>query len=363
MLELNLFRREAMSKIFKRGKVWYIDYSYKGKRTRRSLNTTSKKVAELALKDTDVQIAKEELNLSAPRKVSFAKFCERFLSWYKVQNSKKSYKDYENLFTSTIIPFFKDYYLNDISVEMIDKYKAKRARDIKPATVNKELTAIKHVFNKAIQWGYVKENPLAKVKKLKVGQKKFRFLTLEEIDLVLENSPEPIRPIILTAIHAGLRKSELFRLEWNDVDFERKSITVTAKGDEHTKNYRNREIPMTEQLLNCLKNLERKSVWVFSKENGERYSGWIRRSLETLAKIAGIKRFTLHDLRHTFASHLVMDGVDLPTVQKLMGHASITTTMIYAHLAPDHLKNAIERLSSRFDNGTNLAHPQKSPSN
>jgi hypothetical protein len=69
-----------MSKIFTRGKVWWIDYSYKGKRTRRSLKTTSKKVAELASKSLDVQIAKEELNLSAPRKISFAKFCERFLN-------------------------------------------------------------------------------------------------------------------------------------------------------------------------------------------------------------------------------------------------------------------------------------------
>lgn len=352
-----------MSKIFKRGKVWYIDYSYKGKRTRKSLNTASKKVAELAQKNVDVQIAKEELNLSAPRKVSFVKFCERFLSWYKVQNSKKSYQDYENLFTSTIIPYFKDYYLNDISTEMIEKYKIKRSESIKPASVNKELTALKHVFNKAIQWGYLRENPVAKVKKLRVSQKKYRFLSLEEIDLVLENCPEYLYPILLTGIHTGLRKSELFRLEWSDIDFERGIITVTAKGKEHTKNYRNREIPMTEQLIDCLKAIPRVSNWVFAKENGERHAGWIIKSLENTANKAGIKRFTFHALRHTFGSHLVMDGVDLPTVQKLMGHADISTTMIYAHLAPDHLKNAIERLSSRFNNGTNVAHKQKSPSN
>jgi site-specific recombinase XerD len=94
---------------------------------------------------------------------------------------------------------------------------------------------------------------------------------------------------------------------------------------------------------------------VFSKENGSRYSGW----METAGKKAGNPRFTLHDLRHTFASHLVMQGVDLPTVQKLMGHSKISTTMIYTHLAPDHLKKAIYRLSSRFDNGTNLAQDQK----
>ena len=345
-----------MSKIFQRGEVWWIDYSYKGKRTRRSLKTTSKKVADLAQKSIDVQIAKEELNLSAPRKISFVKFCERFLNWYKVQNSKKSYQDYENLFNSTIIPYFKDYYLNDISVEMIENYKIKRSKEIKSATINKELTAIKHVFNKANEWDYVKENPLAKVKKLKVSQSKIRFLSIEEIDRLLNNCSDHIRPIILTAIHTGLRRSELFRLEWSDVDFERECIVVTAKGEEHTKNYLNRELPMTDQLIECLKGIQVKGNWVFSKDDGSRFSGWVRKSIETARKKAGIQRFTLQSLRHTFASHLVMEGVDLPTVQKLMGHSKITTTMIYAHLAPDHLKNAIHRLGSRFkNNGTIVA--------
>ena len=102
------------------------------------------------------------------------------------------------------------------------------------------------------------------------------------------------------------------------------------------------------------------SNWVFSKEDGSRYSGWMRKSLETARKRTGIPRFTLHDLRHTFASHLVMEGVDLPTVQKLLGHSKITTTMIYAHLAPDHLKNAMHRLSLRFNNnGTIMAQSPK----
>jgi integrase len=348
-----------MSKIFKRGDVWWIDYRYKGKRVRRSLTTMSKKLAVLAQKNLDVQKAKEELNLSTPKKISFEKFCERFLSWYEVQNSKKSFKDYENLFNSTIIPHFKGYSLNKINVEMIEKYKIKRSERIKPATVNKELTALKHIFNKAIQWGYQKENPVTQVKKLKVIEKKFRFLSLDEIDLVLENSPDSIYPILLTAIHTGLRKSELFRLEWNDIDFEREVITVTAKGEEHTKNYRNREIPMTDQLIECLITLPRKSNWIFTKEDGERYVGWIRSSLKLTIQKARIERFTLHDLRHTFASQLVMEGADLPAVQKLMGHSKITTTMIYAHLAPDHLKGTIKRLSSRLKKGTNWAQRQK----
>jgi len=92
-----------------------------------------------------------------------------------------------------------------------------------------------------------------------------------------------------------------------------------------------------------------------SKKDGNRYSGWMRRSLESTAKKAKVPRFTLHDLRHAFASHLVMEGVDLPTVQKLMGHADISTTMIYAQLAPARLKVAVNSLSSSLENGTKMA--------
>ncbi|HEX9972497.1 MAG TPA: hypothetical protein VGD14_10555 [bacterium] len=103
-----------MSKILKRGNIWYIDHIYKGKRIRQSLRTTSKKVSELTLKNIEVQIAKEELDLSGIKKIMFIDFSARFLKWYGVQNSKRSHEDYDNLFNSTIIPHFKDYYLSDI---------------------------------------------------------------------------------------------------------------------------------------------------------------------------------------------------------------------------------------------------------
>ena len=345
-----------MSKILKRGKVWYIDYIYKGKRIRRSLKTSSKKVAELALKNIDVQIAKEELDLSGIRKILFIDFSARFLKWYRVQNSERSHEDYNNLFNSAINPYFQNCYLSNINTEMIENYKIKRFELIRPATVNKELSALRHLFNKAILWGYIRKNPVVGVRRLSVMERKIRFLSLKEIDLVLRNSPEYLRRIIVIAIHTGLRKSELFRLRWEDVDFSRGYVNVSSMDEEYTKNYRNREIPMTEQLKEYLDNLEVKSEWVLCKQNDERYSGWLRKGLEKVARDAGIKKFTLHDLRNTFASHLVMEGVDLPTVQNLMGHSDIKTTMIFSHLAPDHLKNAMKRYSARLGNDTNMAH-------
>ena len=163
---------------------------------RQSLRTTSKKVSELALKNIEVQIAKEELDLSGIKKIMFIDFSARFLKWYGVQNSKRSHEDYDNLFNSTIIPHFKDYYLSDINTEMIEDYKIQRSQAIKPATVNKELTALKHLFNKAIRWGYIKKNPVACDERLPMTEKKIKFLSLKEIDLVLERSPAYLRPRI-----------------------------------------------------------------------------------------------------------------------------------------------------------------------
>ncbi len=345
-----------MSRIFKRGKTWYIDFHYKGHRYRESLNTSSKRVAELALSDIDVKIAKETLGLASHRKIAFEDFSERFLQWYETQNSERSFQDYRNLFDATIIPYFKGRQLHEINAEAVEQYKTARAERISPATINKELTALRHVFNKAVQWSYLPSSPMKDVERLKVSQKKVRFLTVEEIDLILAAAMPSIRPILLTAIHTGLRRSELFRLEWSDVDFDRRVITVTGKGKEHTKNYRDREVPMTIALVECLRSVKRNGSWVFCHEDGSRYSEGVKNSIESIVRKTGIPRFTMHDLRHTFASHLVMDGVDLPTVKVLMGHSNIATTMIYAHLAPDHLKGAVARLGKRLS-GTNLAHP------
>ena len=112
-----------MARIYKRGKLWYVDFEYKGKRYRKSLNTRSKQVAELALKDIDVKIAKDRFDLAPPEDIRFDDFAEKFLNWYKIQNAKNSYVDYHNLFNSTLTPYFAKIMLSDITVEIVEEYK------------------------------------------------------------------------------------------------------------------------------------------------------------------------------------------------------------------------------------------------
>lgn len=143
-----------------------------------------------------------------------------------------------------------------------------------------------------------------------------------------------------------MRKSELLNLQWKDVDFRRRKILIRNKPF-WTPKSREREIPMGEKVCNLLEGMERGGPedFVFPGPDGGPLKRKLRRDLMRVTKRCGFPDVTkLHSLRHTFASHLVMSGVDLPTVQKLLGHADIQTTMIYAHLMPDHLASAVDKL-------------------
>ena len=135
-------------------------------------------------------------------------------------------------------------------------------------------------------------------------------------------------------------------LEWSDIDWKNKQIKIINKEVRNPKGQKERYIPMDDKLINILKSLPRNgSSFVFSTPEGKPRVNNLNREVKKVAAKAGIKKnINLHMLRHSFASHLVMGGVDLSTVQRLLGHSSITTTMIYAHLAPDHLRGALDKL-------------------
>jgi len=154
-------------------------------------------------------------------------------------------------------------------------------------------------------------------------------------------------PIIYTFLKTGLRKSELIYLEWSDIDFQKKQIRVVNKVAHPTKSYKPRYIPMDRKLEKVLRSIKKtKNPYVFITERDTLRKNNMISKLKITARRAGIeKNVTIHMLRHTYASHLVMAGVDLTTVKALLGHGDIHTTMRYAHLAPDHLRQAANKLS------------------
>ena len=205
--------------------------------------------------------------------------------------------------------------------EEAEAYHKKIQTPVRPATVNRELSLLKHMFSKAIEWGKCKENPAKKVKKLKGEVKRVRFLMPDEVQTLLSSCADYLRPIVTLAVHTGMRKGEIFGLKWEQINFEQGIITL-----QDTKNGERRDIPMDETVKTTLKGMEKKGNYLFCNEEGDTFAR-LQRSFETALKKSGIEDFRFHDLRHTFASNLVMAGEDLNTVRELLGHKDLTMTL------------------------------------
>jgi integrase len=154
-----------------------------------------------------------------------------------------------------------------------------------------------------------------------------------------------LRPLVTTALHAGFRASALLLLTWEDVDFQRLVLTVRAA---YAKNGESRSVPMNEVLTATLQAVRMNvsaSGLVFRTRTGKPYRS-CRTAFTHAVRQADVADFTFHDLRHTFASRLVMSGVNLPTVQALVGHKDISMTLRYTHLSSDHKQRAVRALES-----------------
>jgi site-specific recombinase XerD len=348
-----------MSRVYKRGNCWCIDYSFHGRRKRVKVST-SKKLAEDALREIEGRIVRGEyLGIYEEKKSLFEDFAAEYLKYSKANKAHNSYRRDITSFKVHLIRQFKGHYLAKITTKMIQDYKTQRAQQANVATVNRELCALKNCLRKAVEWGYLKTNPGSEIRLFKERPKSPRCLEKEEIAALLDQCLAHIYPIVVTALNTGMRRAELFHLEWSDVDLKKRMITVRNKDDWHTKNYESRVIPMNNFLCEVLKKQPQhiNSNYVFCNQDGESFDN-ITHGLDGAAKRASIGHISLHTLRHTFASHLVMAGVDLATVQKLLGHKDIKTTMRYAHLSPDHLKAAVEKIDWH-KSGTNAPDQEK----
>ncbi len=337
-------------RLYKRGKTYYVDFTYKGKRIRKAVGR-DKKTAELALKDIEVRIAKEEyLGVYAEKRVLFEDFAKDYLEYSRANKAKKSWeRDIASV--KHLLSYFGGLVLPDISVEQIERYKTKRREKVSPASVNRELACLSHIFTLANRFGIVSESPMKGVKKFKEPPGRVRFLSHDEINRLIAACAPHLRPIVITALNTGMRKSEILNLQWRDVDLDRRTITIRK-----TKNNEIRIVPINELLLGILSKLRSHITgeYVFTRYGKPVRD--IRTAFDNALKRAGIKNFRFHDLRHTFASHLVMDGAHLRTVQQLLGHKDIKMTMRYSHLSKDFVQEAVENLAKKFlEYGTNMA--------
>lgn len=253
--------------------------------------------------------------------------------------------------------------LSGISITDIENFKTKLFETATPKSVNKSLKYVKAMFNKAVDWGYITNNPARIVKSIKVPKSEIAYcLTIKEINDMLKAVPSWFYPIIYTFLTTGIRRGELINLRWCDIDMEKHIIYVNNQEEFHTKNYKMRIVGMKQTLYSLLRDIKFKRLngeydgkkydgkniqeeCVFLTQKGRPYlNSVIQKAWMKVRKELGVK-YRLHDFRHTFCSYLILQGVDIKTVQTLMGHSDSRTTMeIYAHVQTACLREAVEKL-------------------
>lgn len=252
-----------------------------------------------------------------------------------------------NTFTS----YFKNKPIGEIRRISINSYVCWRKKsEIADGTINTELAILSAAFNYVShKWEIDLFNPVPG-QRLPSTPPRVRYLTaLEAVKLceAAETVHPLLRPFIEIALNTGCRKTELLKARWEDIDQIRRVLTLPA---ENTKTWRTRSIPLNKKALFALDRLRAwqthnriDSPWLFAKMDGNRLTRILLPFQRAREKV-GLENFTIHDLRHTFASWLVMSGVELIRVRDLLGHTTIAMTERYAHLATDRLFDAVSVL-------------------
>jgi integrase len=298
---------------------------------------TTKKKKVISLQDLTKEFLNDKKHHVKPRTLERYEQYKRRIDQYFIENFPSACPD---------IRMIDAKYLREFIDELVEG--TKEVKPLKKKTVNDLIVFLKSLLAYAVANDYLEQNPTFKLKEYRVAQKgRVEFYSDEELKLLFDNLDEHWLPPIKFLLHTGLRRNEMIFLRWSSVFLDPKNphIVVESQDDFETKTGGTRTIPLNADALKIIearKNIHPKYVFTGTDNELIRKNYPLNHLNKALEK-AGIKG-NIHKLRHTFASKLVMAGTDLYTVGKLLGHSDVETTMIYAHLSPSHLSEAVKKL-------------------
>jgi len=345
--------------MFKRSDIWWTCISHNGRKVQKSLETADKKLAQAieAKIRTEIVEGKYYERLIGQRK-TFKDMMDRFMKDYAPTVSTNTQEGYK-YYLKNLSRFFGNPGLMSITPKIVAKYKLyRRDYGASPSTVNRELYMLSKAFNLAVkEWEWLKDNPVSRVQKERENNEVDRWLKEDEERRLLGKSPDWLREIIVFALNTGLRQDELLSLEWNRVNLLRKTILI-----QKTKNNKPNTLPLNSIALNVLmrkyegKVRSLKNDLVFISQTGTKIGkrNLIRAFAQALEK-AEIKDFTFHCLRHTFATSLAQNGVDIYKIAKLLNHKDLKNTQRYSHHCPESLMVGVQILEKFDYNPTTMA--------
>ena len=333
--------------------VWWVRYADENGRMHRE-RVGPKSLALKAYRKRKTEVAERRFfPRSRAKQVTVREMIEDALKRTEHTANYRNNVRYGELFKNE----FGDASLQSIVPGDVERYAAKRLGEKKAAaTLNKELSFLRRVFNLAIADSLLEKSPFRSVKFLKENNQRVRFLSEDEEER-LKKALGRDWEIACLAVNTGLRRAELFNLRSENVNFATELITIPT-----SKNGELRRIPMNETAKEILR-LRMNNEWIFPNRFGRprNAKNFKERVFDSAVLAAGIDNLRFHDLRHTFASRLVMKGVDLPTVQALMGHKSISMTLRYAHLSPAHQVSAVRKLDGESVTSVRETRPTTAP--
>jgi len=328
-------------------KIYYIDYSVKGVRRREHVGY-SKKEAENALQSRLTDIRRKKFDHILPEShYTLEQIENQYLRHSKTTKSPHTYERDQNILACHLIPRWGRTSLNEIESEQVEEYQSKRIADgVAPATINKEVQLLKNIVKKAVDWKKIRTNFVAIVKPLKTPPGRVRYLELEQIPRLMKACPPWLRPIVRIAMHTGMRRGEFVNLQRSNIDKQNRLIVLN-----NTKNNERKTIPMNDTVWEIVQSLPTRldTPYLFAEKNGKPLSAnKVSMAFRKACETSGVDDFSLHDLRHHFASYLTMAGQNQRTVQELLGHKTPAMTARYSHLSPGHLRKAVEQLDRSF---------------
>ncbi|EMK6928222.1 site-specific integrase [Vibrio alginolyticus] len=318
-----------------------------------------KEKAGLVASGVDVQESRHEAKKLEMRKsLTLGRFLSDHYKDYLIalnpKRAKQSYMCIANSFEHIMDKPLTEIKAWDIQQWITERRKLGRA----PATIEYCVNRLRAAFNRAVEWEFIDSHNLSSVKLIKQDNTRIRYLSKEEENSLLEGIQarnQSVRksdktkaqlkfvdffePLVVTAMNTGMRKGELLTLKWEHVSFPNRYLTIRS---ENAKSKKTRTIPLNDTVLKLFESWRAQNpnadyVFVANNQPVE----FFQYPWQSLLKEAGIDNFRFHDLRHHFASKLVMAGVDLNIVRELLGHADLKMTLRYAHLAPEHKASAV----------------------
>lgn len=255
--------------------------------------------------------------------------------------------------------YLGQYVLADITPALIAQYRDELGKGITPrgrlrtpSTINRYLAVLSHLFTIAVnEWGWIEDNPLRKVNRPKEPNGRVRFLNDSEREKLLavakESNSKYLYLIIVLCLSTGARKMEIVGLKWQDVDLDRGIITL-----HETKNGERRILPLAGHALELMKQHKSAKCFdtdlVFPSDYNPKQPIDVRTPFETALKRAEITNFRFHDLRHSAASYLVMNGASLPEIAAVLGHKSFQMVKRYAHLSDAHTAGVVAKMNEKI---------------